>query len=278
MTKENGIKSKSAEYIEADGGLSPASGHRSKKGKTRGWLARFLGAALAVTMGVGIAAVASPGSVKETEVYAKEIGAKNESQKQGCDNVTNGKVPEYNGEEYEEVIDGAVFSGGNSYSQSGAVSGQGSIVHDQDVTDFANPLPYGNTFVDTNKLNWNTPSNFIIDIRDDRFQWVTIGEDQLEDALGNTSTDDPMKLKTPKPLKLKASATKPIRGIFYVGPLESYHTDIKAPADNKGYTNVIEPENGDPYLYRITYLNAVTLPNGTRGNLVLTMTLKSYKR
>ena len=196
------------------------------------------------------------------QANAKEIGEKNEVQKEGCERVTSNNPPS----EYNDVISGSVFSGGNSHSQTG------SNVIDEDPTDFASPLPYGDTFIDTNKLNWDTPSNFIIDIRDDRFQWVTIGEDPLVDAMGNTTTNDPMKLDDPKPLKLKATATKPIRGIFYVGPLQSYHENIADPTDDNGYTNVIEPQGDAPYLYRITYLNAVTLPNGTKGHLVLTMT------
>ena len=196
------------------------------------------------------------------EANAKEIGEKNEVQKEGCESVVANNPPSG----YNDVISGSVFSGGNSHSQTG------SNVIDEDPTDFASPLPYGDTFIDTNKLNWDTPSNFIIDIRDNRFQWVTIGEDPLVDAMGNTTTNDPMKLDDPKPLQLKAGATGPIRGIFYVGPLQSYHENIADPTDDDGYTNVIEPQGDAPYLYRITYLNAVTLPNGTRGHLVLTMT------
>lgn len=196
------------------------------------------------------------------EAYAREITKKNEVQKQGCDNVRAGNPPA----DYTTVVYKAVFSGGNSYSKS-----DGNEL-DQDVTDFAKPLPYGNTYIDVSKLNWNTPSNFIIDIQDDRFQWVNIGGDQLRDKEGHTSTNDPMKLDTPKPLKLKSTTTDPVRGIFYVGPLKSYHEKITDKTDKDGYTNVIKPEGGAPYLYRITYLNAVTLPNGTKGNLVLTMT------
>ena len=259
-------------------------GTKRTTGRSRGFLARILGVVLAATLGVGIGAVVAPNAVKETEVYAKEIGVKNEAQKKGCDKVAIEKKAPDDG--YTEVIENAVYSGRNSYSQTG------SAVLDNDVTDFANPLPYGNTFIDTNKLNWDTPSNFIIDIRDDRFQWVSINEkpivemvdgketttgttpiEPLEDALGNKSTADPMGTGDLK-LKLGSGtghATSVIRGIFYVGPLESYHANITDKPDDDGHTNVIETKDGDPYLYRITYLNAVTLPNGTRGNLVLTM-------
>ena len=213
------------------------------------------------------------------EANAKERDEKNELQKQGCESVKADNPPDG----YTEVIEGKVFSGGNSFSRTG------SAVLDNDLTDFANPLPYGDTFVDTTKLNWNNPSGFIIDIKDDRFKWVSINEvpvldgagnatgsveplAPLKDALGNVSTGDPMgtgdlKLRTTG----SAAPKKPIRGIFYVGPLDSYHKNINDPASDEGYTNEITPKDGAPYLYRITYLNAVILSNGTRGNLVLTM-------
>ena len=89
------------------------------------------------------------------EAYARDINEKNKTQKQGCDNVVKGNPPT----DYTTVVDGAVFSGGNSYSKSDGKE------LDQDVTDFAKPLPYGNTYIDVSKLNWNTPSNFIIDIK-----------------------------------------------------------------------------------------------------------------
>lgn len=199
------------------------------------------------------------------DLLAKPIGQKN---KQACDNckaVLAGTAPEgYTGVPGTEVGDTgkySVYSGGNSYSNANSVE------LDQDPTDFAKPLPYGNVYIDASKLNWDNPDGFIIDIKDtDHFKWVAIGE-TLTDATGKTkSTSDPMALTTAKPLQ----ATGQLRGIFYVGPLTSYLSDVTSAVSTSGYTNDITP-GSKPYLYRITYLNAATLPDGTKGHLVLTM-------
>ena len=50
------------------------------------------------------------------EANAKEIGAKNEVQKSGCESVTNDNAPDG----YTEVIEGKVFSGGDSHSRTGS--------------------------------------------------------------------------------------------------------------------------------------------------------------
>ena len=197
------------------------------------------------------------------EVYAKERGEKNKQACDSCEAVRDDNPPAG----YDAVIEGKVYSGGNSYTKTSGVE------IDTDPTDFAKPLPYGNVYVDASKLNWDNPNGFIIDIKDDRFQWVSISDEPLKDAKNNTSTNDPMGVKDAGPLKY--AGDKNFRAICYVGPLQSYLANItdKATAPTEGVTttNVITPDAGVPYLYRITYLNAVTLPNGTKGNLVLTM-------
>ena len=199
------------------------------------------------------------------EVYAKEPGQKNKQACDHCEAVRDNEPPEG----YTEVVAGKVYSGGNSYSEAAAVS-NGPKLKDQDPTDFAKPLPYGNVYIDANRLNWDNPNNFVIDIQDDRFQWVSISDEPLTDAKGKKSTNDPMGVEGAGPLKMDAGID-PMAGIAYVGPLKSYLANMTDTAKEGGYTNVIEPKDGAEYLYRITYLNAVTLPNGTKGNLVLTM-------
>ncbi|MBR6459576.1 MAG: hypothetical protein IKS49_05380 [Actinomycetaceae bacterium] len=194
---------------------------------------------------------------------AKEIGSKNEVQAENCDAVVNGTAPEG----YENLGNKSVYRGGNSLTRWDtplAGTWYGGAPLDEDVNDFANPLPYGDTFVDTTKLKWDNPNGFIIDIQDDRFKWVKAGDEPLTDANGNTTTNDPMGQN--KPL----SNGNP--GIYYVGELQSYLDNVTDEAKTGGHTNVITPAEGKDYLYRITYLDAVTLPNGTRGNLVITMT------
>ena len=199
------------------------------------------------------------------KAYAAAVGDKNKQACDDCERVVAGTPPAgYTPIPGTEIGGGkyAVYSGGNSKSQTG------SAVLDNDPTDFAKPLPYGNVYVDANKLKWDNPEGFIIDIKDNRFKWVYVSETPLEDKEGNVSTNDPMGLG--KPLKMSGS-NAPMKGICYVGPLKSFHEDIKAAASDEGHTNVITPQGGAEYLYRITYLNAVTLPDGTKGNLVLTM-------
>ena len=283
---ENGTKGKSAEFIEAGDGLSPGSGRGSgKKGKTRGRLARFLGVVLAATLGVGIGAVVTPNAVKETEVYAEETEetrSKNKTQKNGCDAVTQGNPPAGYIEELKD--DGSVYRGGNTRSAAGNEN-----ILDEDINDFATPLPYGDTFVDTSKLNWDNPDNFIIDIRDPHFVWIS--SNKVEDPNGtmtygtgddaktyniidvprkdkneNTSTSDPFNIGKKITFFNGGSETY----IAYMGPINSYLEDIKSAASDTGRNLVIKAPEGD-YLYSITYLNAVTLPDGTRGNLVLKM-------
>ena len=269
---------------ESNTGKEPVvsqGGTKRTTGRSRGFLARILGVVLAATLGVGIGAAVAPNAVKETEVYAKPVSEKNESQKQGCENVSNGEAPSgYT----DEIGDGSVYRGGNTRSATGK-----NYILDSDINDFATPLPYGDTFVDTSKLNWDNPDNFIIDIRDPHFVWIS--SNKVEDPNGtmtygtgdnaktyniidvprkdkneNTSTSDPF--NTGKKITYFNGGAETY--IAYMGPIDSYLADIKDPASDEGNKLVIEAEDGD-YLYSITYLNAVTLPDGTRGNLVLKM-------
>lgn len=198
--------------------------------------------------------------------YAAAIGQKNKQACDDCKAVVAGTPPEGYTPIAGTALGGgkyAVYSGGNSYSKANKVE------IDTDTTDFANPLPYGDVYVDANKLKWDNPKDFIIDIQDDRFQWVSVTDTPLKDAEGNESTNDPMGVEGAGPLVYTGDSQ--FRGICYVGPLKSYLEDIKSATKDDGYTNVIEPKEGKEYLYQITYKNAVTLPDGTKGNLVLTM-------
>ena len=269
---------------ESNTGKEPVvsqGGTKRTAGRGRGFLARTLGVVLAATLGVGIGAAVAPNAVKETEVYAKPVSEKNKSQKQGCENVSNGQAPSgYT----NEIGDGSVYRGKNTRS---AISKD--YILDSDINDFATPLPYGDTFVDTSKLNWDNPDNFIIDIRDPHFVWISSNKVEdpngtmtygtgdnakryniidvpRKDKNGNTSTSDPF--GTDKKITFFNGGQETY--IAYMGPIQSYLNDIKDPASDEGKNLVIEADDGD-YLYSITYLNAVTLPDGTRGNLVLKM-------
>lgn len=209
-------------------------------------------------------------------VYAKEIGKKNEKKQEDCEVILSGLTPkDSSGEDYEDILgNGSVYRGGNA--RSGVTEG-GKHYLDNDPNDFANALPYGNVFVDTTKLKWNTPANFIIDIKDDRFKWIATGDVVLEDAVGHTSINNP--LGSEKTLKGERTSSGIVdsQSIAYVGELKPYHNDIKAvPDGNADNTNIIEAPAGD-YLYRITYLNAATLADGTRGNVVITMTKVEFE-
>ena len=208
-------------------------------------------------------------------VYAKDIGKKNDEACKNCQVVSEGTPPTG----YTPIAGTAigtsgkysVYSGGNSRSKFGTINSETNKTLDDDPTDFAKPLPYGNVYIDASKLNWDNPSDFIIDIKDDRFKWVCTSK-TLVDAGNSKSTNDPMGLGKP----LTNTSGKDTRGIFYVGPLKSYLSDINSTVTEGGFTNTIKPKPNaqgktPDYLYRITYLNAVTLPNGTLGHLVLTM-------
>ena len=211
------------------------------------------------------------------EAFAKDIDNKNEAQKQACDAVIGSEAPAgYK----DELGDKSVFRGGNTHSATSKTN-----ILDSDINDFATPLPYGDTYIDTSKLNWDNPDGFAIDIKDPRFIWIsstkvedpngstvynnkkyTIQDVPRKDKNGFESTSDPFETGNMVASFNGGSETY----IAYMGPLDSYLDDIKGAASATGKSNVIEADDGD-YLYSITYFNAVTLPNGTRGNLVLKM-------
>ena len=209
------------------------------------------------------------------EAYAKDIGQKNEQACDHCEKVRDGETPKDTaGNDYDKLLNGAVYQGGNA--RSGVTEG-GAHYIDNDQNDFANSLPYGNVFVDTSKLSWSNPASFIIDIKDDRFKWVGIAGNVLEDALGTKQTTDPLIPGKTLTDERQSAGNKDNGFIAYVGELKPYHNDIKAVPDDKAdNTNIIEAPAGD-YLYRITYLNAATLADGTRGNVVMTMTKVEFE-
>lgn len=182
-----------------------------------------------------------------SSAFAKERGEKN---RQACDNCMGmSRAPQG----YEDLLgDGSVYRGGNSKSE--LQSGGGEL--DNDANDFADVLPYGNTYVDTSKLTWDNPDGFVIDIKDDRFVWVSTTP--RRDAEGHTSTADPM----------GHGFDSDVETIAYIGEVKSYLPNTADAARTGGYTKDITP-SGD-YLYRITYKNAAYLPDGSTGDVVLT--------
>ncbi len=215
----------------------------------------------------GIAAIVAGYSAAggAEEAYAAARGEKNQQACDHCKAVKAGSAPTgYNA--IYGTADKSVYRGGNSISRwiGGTNAWYGGEPLDDDPNDFANPLPYGNVYIDRSKLSWNNPSGFIIDIQDPRFKWVAAGDAPLTDAKENptASTNDPM--GTGHPVSGVSA------GIAYVGELKSFHDSIRDKASENGTTNTIKAPAGS-YLYRITYLNAATLPNGMRGNLVITM-------
>ena len=172
---------------------------------------------------------------------------------------------------YEKLFDGSVYRGGNATS---IYQNTGNI--DNDPNDFAKILPMANIYIDTTKMeNWNNPDNFIIDINDDRFKWS--GPSNLIDHNGNSPTVEFQ----------KENQAHPESAIVYYGYLHSYlnyDNNSKTLNNTRAYrskiyngtykdvnvingTNIIEATND--YLYKITYLDAAILPNGTRGDVVI---------
>lgn len=229
--------------------------------------------------------------------YAKAVGDKNGQTCDNCKNVVKGKAPSMkdyssyeagkstlddkktelsygaNGyseseETYESLLGGAVYRGGNA--ESGKL--QNAVAFDKDPDDFASVLPYGNTYIDTNKMYWTAQNkkNFKIDIQDPRFVWIA-GEDYagLKDATDQREVNtDP--LGDGRGLQ---SNLAPV--IAYVGPVKGYLGDTEADwrSDSKAnpdqqQKNIITAPAGS-YLYKITYPEAATLMDGTKGDLVI---------
>ena len=166
--------------------------NKNRKRRSYEILRKVLGVTLSLIMVLTTVFGGIGGSLMEKvglgvdEAYAKVIGNKNETQKQVCDNVAFGTTPAG----YTDVLGNrSVYRGGNA--KSGVTEG-GKHYIDDDPDDFANSLPYGNVFVDTSKLSWSNPANFIIDIKDDRFKWVGIAGNVLEDALGTKQETEPL--------------------------------------------------------------------------------------
>ena len=181
---------------------------------------------------------------------AAEKGKKNLEQLAIAENVAAGNPPPG----YSSVVSGVYMGGKSRSNQQSATTSL-----DDDPNNFANILPYGDIYIDTSKLNWNTPEGFIIDIKDkEHFKWVS--ETPLEDAEGNESTSDPMGM---------GYGFEGATAIYYVGELRSYLTNMTDSASSDGYTNVIGDSGS--YLYSITYKNAAVLSDGSKGDLVLTM-------
>ena len=143
-------------------------------------LKRLLSFFLSFLMVITMLSEGALGSITRT-VNAKEIGKKNETQKETCKAVADGTEPDG----YTDLGNGAVYRGGDSLSQWQVNNNwwKGKAL-DDDQNTFANPLPYGDTFVDTTKLKWDNSDNFIIDIQDERFKWVKAGDEPLTDKNG----------------------------------------------------------------------------------------------
>lgn len=244
------------------------------------------------------------------DVNAKDVGDKNEETCDHCEMVVNGEAPkmkDYSSyvagknpepenallddrkaglsydstgyssdvQTYEKLLDGAVYRGGNSKSGIQAEGKDKDTYLDEDPNDFASVLPYGNTYIDTSKLNWNENSNYIIEIADNLpFQWIA-GENYKDRADSNGLPVETDPLGDGSGL---AADIDPV--IAYVGPIKGYLGDTpedwrgdakSAPAD--GQENIFDAADlGLEYLYKMTYPNAAILKDGTRGNLVITAT------
>lgn len=86
------------------------------------------------------------------EAYAKEIGKKNEQACDHCEKVSKGETPKDSSDKpYEKLANGAVYRGGNARSV--VSENKTDYELDNDPNDFANPLPYGNVYVDTSRLS-----------------------------------------------------------------------------------------------------------------------------
>ena len=250
---------------------------RSGQGALRAMLA-FALVLFAALAAFGVGYIATVGS---TEAQAAPVGRKNEQACDNCDKIIANppQVPIYDpdgdgqGDPYVDVLDnGKVYRGGNS------VSGTGDFQLDKDPTDFNNVLPYGDTYIDVSKLTWaaSNSRNYIIDIKDTtHFKWIasTDTANGVYDANNNTPTSDPLGNEAGMEL-----GKGPI--IAFVGESVGYLDDTTVETDDRywtkpsqtsGNTNEIEAEKGS-YLYRITYKDAVTLKDGTRGDLMLTVT------
>ena len=283
-----------------------------KNNRAKRTISRSLSVMLAFFM-VATAVLTGIGGVTE-EAYAKAAGDKNKQACDNCKMVLKGdapSMPDYssyvmgkNPEEeagrpilndqkaglsygnngysttpltYETVIPGAVYRGGNAKSGKQKTNDSDpDIYFDEDPNDFANVLPYGNTYIDTKKLNWDADNDFTIEIAQGApFKWIAganysgLTDSTKEFAVVMDPLGDGSGL---------ADDVAPI--IAYVGPVKGYlgntpedwRGDSKpAPAD--GQKNIIDASSlGLEYLYRITYRDAATLKDGTKGNLVITAT------
>ena len=202
-------------------------------------------------------------------IKAKNPGQKNDRELAVCLAIKENTRPQYEGYTYTNILGNkSVYRGGNTYSNNGTEL-------DKQENDFAAPLPYGNTYIDTTKLNWDNKNGFDIQINDSRFVWVSsklvdnkIVDLPLEDINGTKSTATPFGKNTPK---IYSSNGGNDSYIAYVGELKSYLSDIKLAATDDGKINEITPPVGKDCLYSITYFDAVTLKDGSKGDLVLKM-------
>lgn len=287
------------------GSLKGCCGRSAKQ-----WMRLFLSIVLIAGLSLGtIPRAAQPGSrgFFVMEAYAREIGAKNPEAQEASTMVLQGKAPsakDYSSSvagtsslndtreglsyetsggsigysttkiAYETLIPGAVYRGGNARS---GLQDSG-VQFDSDHNDFANVLPYGDTYIDTGKLSWsvNNSGAFTIDIRDSRFVWIASPsyKDKVKDSNGLNVDTDPLN---------DGIGIQDINGdlaptIAYLGPINGYlgntaeaYRGPSQPEPAEGQKNIIEAPEGS-YLYQITYPNVAILKDGTQGNLVITVT------
>lgn len=223
--------------------------------------ARLLTALLIAAL-MAVAGV-SAWSAHETLAYAKDIGKKNEQACKECEAVRAGTAPAG----YTDVLGNkAVYRGGTA--RSGLQNGT-SLDDDSDT--FASPLPYGDTYIDVTRIRWTATSTYIIDIPEGSpFHWVATSSAgaSLRDANGRVPETDPMGQK--KGISKWVGQEGRNTAIAYVGPLKGFHDNFTDAASETGNTNEIKASDYNvPYLYKIVYPEAVTLPSGVRGNLVI---------
>lgn len=199
--------------------------------------------------------------------------------------------------DYVDLLgNGSVYIGGNAKSAYSSTS-----VFDDDPDDFTNILPYGNVYVNTDKIKFDNA--LLMFPADTPFHLVKKGEKEIDvtgtevsdNIYTNTITDDGA-------IVYFGSLTSYIKG---VGGYGAYGTDNFGMLSDEGFDILVnngDKEDGtkaehyeehdaatygntvvhykdgqniisnseDGYLYQITYQDAVVLPDGSMGDLVYT--------
>ena len=194
--------------------------------------------------------------------------------------------------------DGSLYVGGNAYSAYSETN-----VFDNDPDDFTKILPYGNVFINTDKLSFSNAS--ILFPAESPFHLIKKGDKEI-DVNGNIISES----------IYNSNGTDNEGQVCYLGALKSYIKDVGAPGaygtenfgmlseegfnalinggdkedgtkaqhyeehDVKEYGNtIVHYKDGqniitnptDGYVYKVVYQDATVLPDGSIGDLVLTI-------